>query len=55
MKAQSRNLVYRTVTTECFICNKSRFGSNPLMLLRCMDYENKCPNSNLYNNQIFKL
>lgn len=58
MKLQSRNLVYRRVTAECFICNKSRFGSIPnksQMFMRCRDYENKCPISNLYNDKIFKL
>lgn len=58
MKVQSRNLVYRKVTAECFICNKSRFGSvqnTSYMFLRCRDYESKCPNSNLYNDKIFKL
>ena len=58
MKIQSRNLVYRKATAECFICNKSRFRSilnKPSMFMRCRDYENKCPISNLYNDKIFKL
>ena len=58
MKIQSRNLVYRKGTAECFICNKSRFGSmlnTPHLFMRCRDYENKCPNSHLYNDKIFKL
>lgn len=58
MKIQSRNLVYRKVTAECFICNKSRFGTihiSSLMFIQCRDYENKCPNSNLFNDTIFKL
>ena len=58
MKLQSKNIVYRKVTAECFICNKSRFGSilnKPQMFIRCRDYETKCPISNLYNNNIFKL
>ena len=58
MKLQSRNLVYRIVTAECFICNKSRFGSvydTSQMFIQCRDYENKCPNSNLFNDKILKL
>ena len=58
MKLQSKNIVYRKVTAECFICNKSRFGTIPnksQMLIRCRDYESKCPISNLYNDTIFKL
>lgn len=58
MKIQSRNMVYRNVTAGCFTCNKSRFGTIPntfQMFLQCRDYENKCPNSNLYNDKIFKL
>lgn len=58
MKLQSRNLVYRRVTAECFVCNKSRFGSipnKPQMFILCKDYENKCPIRNLYNDKIFKL
>lgn len=58
MKFQSKNIVYRKVTAECFICNKSRFGrilNKPHMFMRCRDYENKCPISNLFNDKIFKL
>ena len=58
MKIQSRNLVYRKATAECFICNKSRFErilNKPYMFIRCRDYESKCYNSNLYNDKIFKL
>ena len=58
MKVQSKNTIYRKVTAECFICNKSRFGSVPitsLMLIQCRDYESKCLISNLYNDKIFKL
>ena len=58
MKIQSKNIVYRKVTAECFVCNKSRFGSIPnksQMFILCKDYENKCPISNLYNDKIFKL
>ena len=58
MKIQSKNIIYRRVTAECFICNKSRFGSIPnksQMLIQCRDYESKCPNSNLFNDKIFKL
>ena len=58
MKIQSRNLVYRKVTAECFICNKSIFGTIPTtsqMFIRCRDYESKCPISNLFNDKIFKL
>jgi hypothetical protein len=58
MKVQSKNIVYRKVTVECFICNKSRFGrilNKPHMFIRCRDYENECPNSNLFNGNIFKL
>ncbi len=58
MKIQSKNAIYRKVTAECFICDKSRFGSiqhTSQMFMRCRDYENKCPISNLYNDIIFKL
>lgn len=58
MKLQLKNITYRKVTSQCFICNKSRFGnvqSIPFMLLQCRDDESKCPISNLYNNQIFTL
>lgn len=58
MKIQSKNMIYRKVTSECFICNKSRFGTVPissLMFIQCRDYESKCPNSNLFNDKIFKL
>ena len=58
MKIQSRNIIYRKVTAECFICNKSRFGTvqnKSQMFIQCRDYENKCPISNLYNGKIFKL
>lgn len=58
MKIQSQNTIYRKVTAECFICNKSRFGNilnKSQMFLQCRDYENKCPISNLYNDKIFKL
>lgn len=58
MKLQSRNLVYRKVTAECFICNKSRFSSvqnTSQLFIRCKDYESKCPISKLFNDKIFKL
>ena len=58
MKIQSKNIVYRKVTAGCFICNKSRFVTIPTtsqMFIRCRDYENKCPNSNLFNDKVFKL
>jgi hypothetical protein len=58
MKLQSKNTIYRKVTAECFICNKSRFGTvrtTSQMFIQCMDHECKCPNSNLYNDKIFKL
>ena len=58
MKIQSRNIIYRKVTAECFICNKSRFGTIPTtsqMFIQYRDYESKCPNSNLFNDKIFKL
>lgn len=58
MKIQSQNTIYRKVTSECFICNKSRFGhikNTSQIFMHCMDYESKCPNSNLFNDKIFKL
>ena len=58
MKVQLQNIVYRKVLSKCFICSKSRFESIPLtslMFIQCRDYENKCPNSNLFNDKIFKL
>lgn len=58
MKLQLKNIVYRKVTAECFICNKSRFGTIPTtsrMFIQCRDYESKCPISNLFNDTIFKL
>lgn len=58
MKLQSKNIVYRKATAECFICNKSRFGTvrtTSQMFIRCRDYESKCPISKLFNNNIFKL
>lgn len=58
MKIQSQNMVYRKITSKCFICSASRFGSIPsmsLMVVRCIDTEEKCNFSNLFNDQIFKL
>lgn len=58
MKLQSKNTTYRKATAKCFICNKSRFGTvrtTSHMFIQCRDYESKCPISNLYNNNIFKL
>lgn len=58
MKLQSKNIIYRIATAKCFICSKSQFGDvrlPPHMFLRCRDYESKCPISNLFNNNIFKL
>jgi hypothetical protein len=59
MKIQSRNLVYRQATKQCFICSTSLLNtglSRPdLMLLRCADTSKKCDFSNLYNDKIFKL
>jgi sulfur relay (sulfurtransferase) DsrF/TusC family protein len=59
MKIQSRNLVYRQATKQCFICSASLMdiGLNrpDLMLLRCVDTSEKCDFSNLYNDKIFKL
>ena len=58
MKIQSQNMVYRKITSKCFICSASRFGSIPsmsLMVMRCADTSEKCDCSNLYNDKIFKL
>ena len=58
MKIQSQNTVYREITSKCFICSASRFGSIPsmnLMVLRCTNTEEKCDCSNLFNDKIFKL
>lgn len=59
MKFQVRNLVYRQATRQCFICSASRMDSGlgrpDLMLLRCVDTDEKCVFSNLYNNKVFKL
>ena len=58
MKIQSKNTIYRKVTSECFICNKSRFGhikNTSQIFMHCRDYEGKCPNSNLFNDKVFKL
>ena len=58
MKIQSQNMVYRKITPKCFICSASRFGSIPsisLMAVRCIDTEEKCDCSNLFNDKIFKL
>lgn len=46
MKIQSQNTIYRKVTSECFICNKSRFGhikNTSQIFMHCRDYESKCP------------
>lgn len=58
MKIQSQNMVYRQITSKCFICSASRFGYIPsvnLMLARCADTEEKCYFSNSFNDIIFKL
>lgn len=58
MKIQSQNMVYRKITSKCFICSASRFDSIPsmsLMVVRCTDTEEKCDFSNLFTDKIFKL
>jgi hypothetical protein len=58
MKVQSQNAIYRKITSKCFICSASRFGSIPsmsLMVMRCTDISEKCDFSNLYNDKIFRL
>ena len=58
MKIQSQNVVYRKITSKCFICSASRFYQIPrvsLMLVRCAGTKEKCDFSNLFNDKIFKL